>query len=303
MIRLIVGLLLVAIGAKYPDLPFVIRTILLVSGTILFISKLRRPSPKSGRIYDPERRQSKMSRNIEPIGLVDAVCPYCSQTLDKKPGRKKKCPHCGEFIFVRTRPSDQKQVLVTQAQADQIEEQWSIVNGTHDYYLAQKQRYLDEKAKLTERFREEASDRDVKWRLFNQDLIRNASQQDWGFFRNTKMQMADLLRKENRLKGALSFYLEVCYIDLNGPNNRGGVTDIALLKEFPPWTPDTGDLAPGIIDRIIKLSQKAQIDEQAIAELFLKQARLLDSSLGLPVGAERAWETLKNELARWRAKG
>ena len=28
-------------------------------------------------------------------------CPYCQRKLDKAPRRKSKCPHCGEFIYVR----------------------------------------------------------------------------------------------------------------------------------------------------------------------------------------------------------
>ncbi|HAJ37329.1 MAG TPA: hypothetical protein DCL15_16795 [Chloroflexi bacterium] len=28
-------------------------------------------------------------------------CPYCRRKLEKKPTRKRKCPHCGELIYVR----------------------------------------------------------------------------------------------------------------------------------------------------------------------------------------------------------
>src|SRR3989442_5791851 len=46
-------------------------------------------------------------RNMgEMIGNTDAVCPNCSKLLDKIPGRKSKCPHCAEYIYVRTRPVD-----------------------------------------------------------------------------------------------------------------------------------------------------------------------------------------------------
>ena len=41
-------------------------------------------------------------------------------------------------------------------------------------------------------------------------------------------------------------YFEVCYLDLNGPNNMAGVTDAQLLKRFPPWDPKqvTSEAAP-----------------------------------------------------------
>lgn len=32
----------------------------------------------------------------------DSVCPYCASILDKPPKKKKKCPQCGNFIYVRS---------------------------------------------------------------------------------------------------------------------------------------------------------------------------------------------------------
>lgn len=122
----------------------------------------------------PRQHASSRQRDFEPLGNVDAVCPHCNQALEKKPGRKKKCPYCGQFIYVRTRPSDEQQVLVTEAQAEEIEEQWSIVNGTHDAYLGEKGRFAEEKAKLARRFGREPSDKDVRWSQLNQELIEHA---------------------------------------------------------------------------------------------------------------------------------
>lgn len=53
---------------------------------------------------------------------VVAVCPYCKQILDAQPQRKKKCAHCGEYIYVR-RPSsgNGSKVLVTEEGANEID--------------------------------------------------------------------------------------------------------------------------------------------------------------------------------------
>ncbi len=64
---------------------------------------------------------------LTAIGNIDAVCPYCDNRLVKKPGRKAKCPHCANFIHVRTRPLDNQKVLVTVKQMEAINEQWGIV--------------------------------------------------------------------------------------------------------------------------------------------------------------------------------
>jgi uncharacterized Zn finger protein (UPF0148 family) len=116
-----------------------------------------------------------------PVGNVDAICPYCNQVLVKKPGRKKKCPFCGQFIYVRTRPSDKQHVLATETQVEQIEEQWSVVNGTHDTYLLVKrlfaEKLAEEKAKLANRYGREPSDNEVEVSLLREAFIENAERQ------------------------------------------------------------------------------------------------------------------------------
>ena len=233
----------------------------------------------------------------EPIGNPDAICPHCDQHLDKMPGRKKKCPHCGQFMFVRTRPGDGQRVLVTQDQAEQIEEQWSITNGTHAEYLANRQRFADEKARLAERFGKEPSNNDVTWSLLNQDMMKYAAQNQWGLFRNAKFEMAEILRKEARIDNALETYLEVCYLDLNGPSNMGGIDDPQLLKEFPPWDPKhLGELAPGIVDRVAKIIKKTGASQNDLEIMFFSRATKLSNSLHLPVAPSRAWRRIKEAL-------
>jgi len=45
--------------------------------------------------------------------------------LVKKPERKTKCKACGEFIYVQRAPDDTHKRLMTQAQADKAEAEWS----------------------------------------------------------------------------------------------------------------------------------------------------------------------------------
>lgn len=32
---------------------------------------------------------------------LEGTCPHCLSTLQPRPKRKKKCPHCGEYVYVR----------------------------------------------------------------------------------------------------------------------------------------------------------------------------------------------------------
>jgi hypothetical protein len=164
-------------------------------------------------------------------------------------------------------------------------------------------RFSDEKAKLAKRFGREPSDNDVTWSILNQELMDHASQQNWGLFRNTKHRMADILRKESKVEDALGVYFEVCYLDLNGPNNTSGVTDPELLREFPPWSPDqTAFLAPGIVNRIARLIKKTDTDESVAEKMFKSRARRLKKNLALPVSEEDAWAEIQKALYRDQAQ-
>ncbi|WP_287365162.1 hypothetical protein [Thauera sp.] len=55
---------------------------------------------------------------------MEPKCPNCGGLLKKVPQRKTKCPHCGEFMFVRATPNDPTKRLVTAAAADAIEKAW-----------------------------------------------------------------------------------------------------------------------------------------------------------------------------------
>jgi predicted RNA-binding Zn-ribbon protein involved in translation (DUF1610 family) len=281
-------------------------TILLGFAFSILIAGLRRKSKQnvgfsvfSEGSLSPSERMARISKlKFTPVGNLEAMCPYCNQSLEKKPVRKKKCPHCGQFIYVRTRPSDEHQVIVTEAQAEEIAEQWSIVNGTHDAYLAEKKRFTEEKDKLAKRFGREPSDNDVRWSQLNQELIEHARQRNWGFFRNAKFEMAEILRKEGRSAGALGFYLEVCYLDLNGPNNTSGITDSELLRQYPPWNPKdlTANLAPGILDRVARIIQKNNQSPATVEEIYRTRASVLHTSLRLPLSPASVWPKIRKAL-------
>lgn len=55
---------------------------------------------------------------------MSANCPSCGGALKKVPQRKTKCPHCGEYMCVRTMPGDGSRRVVTAAVAEQIDREW-----------------------------------------------------------------------------------------------------------------------------------------------------------------------------------
>lgn len=233
---------------------------------------------------------------IPLIGHDSPICPYCNSKLEKMPARKKKCPSCGEFIFVRTRPSDRKKILVTAEQAEQVEEQWSIVNGTHDDYLARKKEYEDTKSELKKRFGIDPPENDILWAIYNKQRTKYFLSQDFGHYRNTTLAMAQILYKESRLRHALEMYCEVFYIDLNGPQNLGG-TSPEILKKFPPFDPD-GFIVPRMVEHIEILAEKNNLSTDELKTIFIDHNRVVEKSLETPLSPAKAWEMFEEELSK-----
>lgn len=242
---------------------------------------------------------SKLKEIFSPpplLGVTDPICPHCDNSLAKMPGRKKKCPSCGEYIFVRTRPQDGVRILVRGDQLLAVEEQWSIKNGTHKQFSAEQQRRQTVVNQLRSRFGHEPSTNDVEWALLNDDILTFAKDLNWGLYRSARFSMAELLAKESRLAQALDFLLEVCYLDLNGPNNCGGVTDPQLLREFPQFDPKIGDLAPGVIGRIHDLMETLGQSVAQVEPRFMEIGNRLVQSLRLPLAPDKAWRKLKRAI-------
>src|SRR3989338_1777077 len=203
---------------------------------------------------DNQQRTTKDERKAE--------CPYCHKALSKIPGETTKCPHCGEFIFVRTRPKDNARVVVTKAEADKIDEEWTIVAGTHDIFVAEKEEFAKEKEILRKRFGgKEPSDNDVRWGLLNKQIIESAKNSNWGLYRNARFQMPE------------------------------------ILKEFPPFDPkESAFLALGVIDLIKRIVLKLNLSKDEVKQIFIEHNSRSEKSLRLPISTEQAWSSLEKEL-------
>jgi hypothetical protein len=230
------------------------------------------------------------------IGETRPICPYCSHDLLKMPGRKKSCPKCNKNIYVRTRPKDNAKILIREDDILAIEEQWAKKNGTHKEFLAAQHRRQTIVNALTKKFGRSPSTNDVEWAILNDDILTHAQRMDWGLYRNARCSMAKILLKELKYEQAITFFLEVCYLDLNGPNNCGGEQDRQIRNEYPPFNPKEGTLAPGVLGYIDAIVDKSNGQLTLSEERFIQVATLVCNSLRLPLPPDKAWKKLKREI-------
>ena len=236
---------------------------------------------------------------VEPTDARTAVCPSCGFGLNKVPGAKTKCPHCAAFMYVRTDPETNSRVVVTAERAEEIEDEWSKINGTWEYRQEEKRRYEATKEQLTKNFKGVVpSDNDVKWSLLNEDSIKHASVQDWGLYRNTIFQMGEILRKEEKHSMALEKYLLVCYIDTCGPNNVGVPLGQKLEFGQKAFSKDSAFLAPGVLEMVQKSAKAINKDLDGLKVVILDIGVKYKGAIPFTMSPEESWEEIIKELKK-----
>ncbi len=260
----------------------------------------RNKMPRPNLLIKPELPGQIDVPPLKEIGVVDLICPYCGEPLERMPERKKKCPHCSNYILVRTRPLDGKRVLIREDQKEEMDEQRAIKNDLYTKYSADRWATKDEfeamRQELRKRTGREPLEGDIQWQLFNKQALEHASNYNMGLYTNVVLYRAEFLQREGRIKQAFITYLELCYLDLNGPFNCGGINSPDLLMKYPPFNPRHGLLPPGILVRIDKLSNHLKLSKDEIRTLFLKHNEIVASAMKLPVSPPEAWARIEREL-------
>ena len=229
---------------------------------------------------------------ISAVGSESASCPSCNATLVKFPLRKIACPQCDQPIYSRTRPSDGRKVLLSEAQVAIVEEQWAAKNGTLVQLRAERSRVENARDELRSKFGRDPSENDVRWKVLTENAITNASDGNIGLYRNTRFEMSELLRKEGRSLQSLHLLLAVCYLDANGPQNTSGWGDM----ERKWFSLSEAFLAPGILSRTGKLIDGLGLSEAEVFHHFITATKAYASWPGIVLSPDDAWKAIWGAL-------
>jgi hypothetical protein len=248
--------------------------------------------------------QPKSSEN-ENIG-EKPECPYCHNLLDKIPSGKKKCPSCKKIIIVRTDPLEKKKILLREDQIEGFEKKLQEIRNHKtvqrilSYLNADSARFDQTKENLKMQTGKEPPENEVVLEIIDQVGYHHFKNLDMGLFRNTILYKAELFKSSGDLLNALVSYLELCYIDLNGPWNCGSSrNNPEILKEYPPFNPnDSGSLyiAQTMFDDALQINEKLNFSKDQIKEFFIEHNEKVEKSRKLPLSAWEAWDKLQSEF-------
>jgi hypothetical protein len=226
-------------------------------------------------------------------------CPYCHNLLDKMPQSKKKCPTCKKEIIVRTDPIEKKKILLRDDQLEEFEMKLQEIRHHNAIQRILKNLNVDSTQfnQTKENFKlktgREPTDNEVVLKIIDTVGYHHFKNLDMGLFRNTIQSKGDLFKSSGDLRNALIMYLELCYIDLNGPNNCGSCKDEPeLLNEYPPFDPNNSVdafLAPGILNYIDQLTNELNLTKDQLKEIFFNHNLKVEKSKKLPLPVQEAW--------------
>jgi len=250
-------------------------------------------TPKTYPNFAFHRPGPETSTEYTTIGNADPICPYCGHRFEKMPGRKKECPECKKTFFVRTRPLDNKKVLVTSDQAIEVNRQNEIRTGQFDE--RQQRSYSTVRRDVQTRLGREPTNYEVMSAFLTEECRYFASRNDWGFYTNTLGEQEKLAEDFGNKKEALFYCLMICYLDLNGQNNLGGFGGRPSpgIKRFDP---KMAFLAPAYIKKIQEISTDIGLTHDEVESQFIEGAKKIKTTIHTPVSASTAWEKISSEV-------
>lgn len=158
-------------------------------------------------------------------------CPGCHGGLKKIPSRRTKCPHCGQFIYVKRRPDENTKKLVTKQEAQRIDVLWSqlyekqaIEGMSATYGHNNVSKVLEE---LTQRFGKPPSANDLEWGLLNRQIIET---KDHRGLSTIYRRMATIADSENR--PSYQYLLESNRCQLRCDQANGFVKRVQISSDY-----------------------------------------------------------------------
>lgn len=91
---------------------------------------------------------------------------------------------------------------------------------------------------------------------------------NWGLYRNTRLYLAQAETTVGNSREALNHYYEVCYLDISGLSNNFNLDYLNRnLDKYYKYNSAFNTMAPGVIDRVLKLMKKLNLPEdKAVSE-------------------------------------
>jgi hypothetical protein len=246
----------------------------------------RKYSDDPWKKYSVEKRIDDSAYQPNYDYYAASQCPACQGKL--KDVNQKDCPHCGEAVVGEKHFQSKKRMLLTGEQAERlhVEKQhykdlkWALELadqlGTNDREMVSMVKATKPEQKFV-----------VLWVRANDMSMAHATKSRWLSYRNTRLAMGDILRREGKKEKALGFYLGVSFIDANGPADDGPFQPQGALPKRP------------VLQNVVALAKELELDEQALQAAYLEAAGA-EKNRFMPLEPAQTWDGFLREFRKVR---
>ena len=231
----------------------------------------------------------------KPIGNLKPECPYCGHKFEKMPQAKRKCSSCKETFYSRKIPQKDQRSLLREEDLPILEKQYNAITYISIYTDKKDSEYQKAHKDLKKKFGTEPGENDILWRIFNERILKTASEGNFGLFRNAYFEASEILRKEKRFLDSLLYLFYVCYLDINGASNNMGPEELYNL-DSKSFQKEISDLAPGVIDRTKKVAELAELTTDEQEEIFYYSMNKYNSFPYPIYSYTESWKHIKKDF-------
>lgn len=139
----------------------------------------------------------------------------------------------------------------------------------------------------------------IRRALYQRQESESIKEGNFALFRSARLSMALLLEEEvetdeELLRKTLATHLELCYIDLNGP--QSSTTRERELNNEASFDPSHGVLVPSIVNITNVYIERLDLTRAEIKSLFYKHTGRPLSGLNMPLSVDDGWNELEPNL-------
>jgi len=190
-------------------------------------------------------------------------------------------------------------------QADDIEHERAIKRELEELPEAERGRFERIRTAQREKHGKETPEQlhsalhTIRRNVYEREGLDGIKEGNFARFRDARLGIALLLEEEaekdeEKLRKALATHLEVCYIDLNGP--QYSTTRERELNNEAPFDPSHGVLVPSIVNITNVYIERLDLTRAEIKSLFYKHTGRHLSGLNMPLSVDDGWNELEPNL-------
>lgn len=246
-------------------------------------------------------RKKPIYRIDEPkfsnVGSANLICPYCQGKLKRFPHRKTNCPFCDEVIYSRSRPLDRRKVLLDENEMLILEKEWESFNK-HQQLTRVISAIMPEKSEelindtyhmLKEKHEKEPGIVEILWEINTSMAQESLKKGLYEKYRYHALFYADILIYASRDREALSYLMQVIFLDLNG------VTNTKNFKGRSAYTEKAEKLSVDLIGEARSVKNRLEMNMEELQAEFVKCTMDIIPVIGSsipPITPQEAWNQI-----------